>query len=477
MVQAAANKLIKRLLRYSRLSKNGLKEVDIDMQTFLEDITRYSRCWEATRISMVFNILSQSSSTLKKLRLQLGGLAAELAPLAYRVSHLTSIIQNLDSRSFPNLKEVVIAFDVLIGLKSESGLDGRMIEIQEPRLADYLRLGEDISMEEEKSMFNPLIDQVKAFTEVGIETLSCLNTPNFGLEMVRRLEESKESLKQIFVRVNRSNRGQVALLHFALSCPNLEDLTIQGYGRHESGASPVEIKVPKGQDYVSKMRRFRLRSSNCMTLLLDEAFIKWVSGAGLLEHFDLDASRFEESVSIDFKLLRPFISSSQSLVYLRIQELELPSTTSSQLQVHPQLQLPNLQQIVIEGDANLINFFTSIQYACLRNLNLLCTGAIADEVIDHSQILKVFKSSKTSLESIEIYDINSHLHLLQDRDGIFKDVFSLPKLTEINLTLSDDYISDFYLSIDYPKLEKLKLPKSSKISRTSFSRHFNHVAD
>lgn len=106
-VRGEMNNLLKRLNGSSRLSKERLRSVDLDLCTFREDMEELQQSWETTTISTVF--LSFSFHTLQELALEL--------PYLQQIPHqLTAFVQHLNL--FNVLTKVKITAECGIDLKS-----------------------------------------------------------------------------------------------------------------------------------------------------------------------------------------------------------------------------------------------------------------------------------------------------------------------------------------------------------------------
>lgn len=172
-----ANKLIKKILQYTNLNGNRLEEADLLIRSFRNDPKLSPENWGATKLSIVFNILSFSSHSLKTISLEF---PPSNRRLPVEVLHVAAIIENL--KPFESLKTVKITADAAISLCS-GNQKSKLIEIKDSNTSTKLRdyrhsefrrkrgFGRDgrARVSDEESTFKQLFKQVSQFTGEGIK--------------------------------------------------------------------------------------------------------------------------------------------------------------------------------------------------------------------------------------------------------------------------------------------------------------------
>lgn len=128
---------------------------------------------------------------------------------------------------------------------------------------------------------------------------------------------------------------------------------------------------------------------------------------------------------------------------------------------------------MVSGNVGLFEILLRCKYSCLEELKL----HLHDNEMEHSSIVEVFRSCRSTLSRIQI-ERGDYEYLKQQNsnwepqeDLNHQEVsFSLSNLHSLVLYVEDPMLSKFYLPIGYPRLEesKLSLSSTSNISRKSF---------
>lgn len=117
------NRVIKRVLHLASLSGNRLKETHLELRSFINDNALTVLSWNATKLSIIFDILLLSSDSLKSLYLDLDvktGSPEEEFNLISSLLHCVNIIKHL--KSFKALYSVVIYSNLNFTLESDQGV-------------------------------------------------------------------------------------------------------------------------------------------------------------------------------------------------------------------------------------------------------------------------------------------------------------------------------------------------------------------
>lgn len=105
------NRVIKRVLRLASLSENRLKQAHLELRSFINDNALSVLSWNATKLSIIFDILLLSSDSLKSLYLDLDvktGSTEEEFNLISSLVHCVNVIKHL--KFFKALYSVVNLF-------------------------------------------------------------------------------------------------------------------------------------------------------------------------------------------------------------------------------------------------------------------------------------------------------------------------------------------------------------------------------
>lgn len=193
------------LLRSSRLNKERLKEVGLDLEFFFRDMEVVQDMWNVTSVSSIFHILSFSSHTMKKLRLTLPDSASyEEVPFT-SLLQVTTIIWHL--YSFKELKFVYLEADSAINLTSGSE-DSKRLKLSDLRQDyDYYRENNDAVSPE---IYTELLEEVVKFTRIGVKSVDYSCAPFVGkknyriVKWVKGVLRGSESRHRILLRGRRA---------------------------------------------------------------------------------------------------------------------------------------------------------------------------------------------------------------------------------------------------------------------------------
>lgn len=467
---ARAHRTINKLIRWSSLSNNRVTEANLSIMSFSSDPSFVSDPnWDATKISMLFNILNLSTNTLKKLDIEFPIFVVDSESIESEIMQTANMVHKL--RNFKSLQKVRISAEVAIDLEPGSSKH-RSIVIKDAR-RDHDSADdryEDVWI----SSFQSLIQQVMAFTGKPMRRLICNTGASLDLEALRELEQSKESLEEVSLEISRESQAPLESFAFALGCPNLISLGLRVGDYPDLEEEGIYLRFPLQRR--SELRSFTLYSSGDWGVDLDDGFFNWV-GNESLSIFDIVAKGgYRNTFLVNCKALQSLLLSSQSsLTYLRLVGFHLLSTESA---AQDQLQLLSIYYLNLRGHVSLVNFLVSTaSYASLTGLVLVTEQeSNQSEMLDHDKVVHILKACRLTLRTVEIEvkgPSPSHPPEKKWEDSEVERMrkpqeLSLPELQDLRLFISDKDIEEFYLSINYPGCFGVELPSTSRFSKASF---------
>lgn len=457
--KAAENRFWKRILRYSRLSKNTLRDVDLCIEHMVRDVKSLCGNWEATKVSLLFNILSLSSDSLKRLRLCFEPELKDTTLLPFNILYISSIIEHL--KDFLSLREVIIDADAGIELKSSS--NSKCLQLLQNSDAPNFDDRESEVDEILGSSFTVLFGQVTRFTQSGFVSLDSDRGVSLSREAVRKLEDtSKQSLKDIEVSLESDDDGYQDLFSLVVSCPNLErcmlNVNIAEHGEGDEIPQVVFLESPTGS-FLSNLRSLYITLWNGSRLQMNETFRNWAT-SGSLENLEMTGYFPIDPSKLDVQSLQSFLSSSSSsLSSLKIEAFGLTSGTISS-----ELVFSNLEWLEVSGSIELLRFFSKQNYSSLEGLRLRSfDGYLDDQHFSHFDVLRILRSCRSSLQQVKISILGDNQSSREESvkvdDGnlTYEDRFSLPHVSEVFLQVDSKDVARIYSSLSYPNLQRKNL--------------------
>lgn len=263
---AIANKTIKRILGYANLSNNRLKSVDLCFSPFAHDVRNAYSNWNATRSSVLFNILSWSSSTLTSLKLEFTTHSEELNSA---ILHTATIVKNLGC--LRSLQKVEIQSDLAVRLKSSSPFR-EILVVDQYGTRDW---NDEEVDEVHGSTLAILLRQITDFTGLGIKTAVLGQDYRVSSEALEELEKSKDSLLDLSLKLEVGNVLSISKFQLALKCPNLKSLVLEMWSQErETSGESLRLEVPKDKEYPNKLKSLVINNLTEAALILGEKFCR-----------------------------------------------------------------------------------------------------------------------------------------------------------------------------------------------------------
>lgn len=416
-------------------------------------------------LSVFFNILSWSSSTLTSLELEFPG---AYQGLSSSILYVAAIIKNIDH--FKSLREVVINSEVASDLKSLSTSRNRKIRVYDQE-ADTD--GDDVEVDQvHGSTLAILLRQITHFTGGEIQEAVLDQEYRLSLEALKELEKSKESLLKLGLDLEVGNQLSTSKFQLILLCSNLTTLKLKIWGLEGGEDGRVlRLEVPKGHKYLSKLKSLEIYSSLEGSLILGEELCRSFS----LENLSIEEEELNsDSPPTDSGLILQILQSSNcSLQSIHLRKIKINPVMSENLTLH------HLVNLSVSGNASLIKLFLDINYLTLKVLFLSFWNVHGDgsEGIDHSKIVQIFRSCQSSLEKVDLWlgrqDSRASTDPTSQKEAKtvsqnHQNLLTLPQLKDLTLVLQDDLIEKHYLPVRYPNLSWVELPRSSKLSQSDF---------
>lgn len=461
-----ANRMINKLIGYANLSNNRLKSVGLYITTFPAEMGYAYKDWYSTKFSVLFNVLSWSSSTLTTLRLTFYPVNCALST---SILHVAAVIKHLDCLDC--LREVVICSEVGLDLKSSSPC--RRIRVYD----EYGTIDWDNREVngEYGSTLAILFHQMTEFTGEGMKSVSIRSLYPMSLDALKELDRLRESLSDL--RLDFRPTDDDVKSQLILSFPNLTKLNLTIWDPEENrGEIQFSLEVPSNRGYPIKLKDLHLEvdvEEGCQ-LVLGEQFCKSLY---FLERFYIHQDGPSSLLPItNSQRLQQLLSSSiSSLQSLQIYRMKLDAGLGEAIHLH------QLVELHIAGNSDLIEFFLDISYNSLKELSLTLWKADEGvrEKFNHWKLIGILKSCQSSLQILDVTDRNEIDDTLERvasgsvaKSKLSEDhqsSFEMPKICSLTLELEDDVIMKHYLPIQYPILPSVELRYSSRFFQSDFS--------
>lgn len=456
--QEKANKVIARVLRLANLGGNFLKGASFHIKSFVDDPSLGLRSWKATKLSLIFNILYLSSDSLKTLDLDLDTQHSNRSSnSASTIRHAINIIKQLEY--FKALQTFHLTAELNFTLSSEG--PSRVLNIIAAPDQSLYETNWEQNQDYGPSM-SSLFEGIANFTSREIREFRCQNYTGESSDILRRLnqQQSNEALKELELYLLGAELDYQESFRLSSAYPDLIRLDFEQFDpTREEG----ELVFESG-DHMSNLKSLRI----CVDgqIIWDSKFTNWVSGRRSLKELRIEQSFDEDSSHIIGRAFQQFLlNSSSSLVILELSGLSL---TSGEAQEEFKLKFQNLRNLHLQGNSDLINTVLDAGFPSLQHL-VICDQETQTSSIDHRRILKVLESCKSTIVQFSLVtQVESKVS-----DGTLKtdssEVYSLPMLRRLNLMVGDTFIENFYSSIQCLNVFSVDLPKSSKLSKASFT--------
>lgn len=292
-VKETANRFIRKVVGFSKMGQDRLVDVKLKINSFLTDPKVSLQSWNATDLSVVFDVLHFSSRFLKVLDIELVDFCNDLPD---QIIHAANAIKSLDR--FEALKSVTIRFDFDITL--ESGSAG-------PRVLTVTNLsrppgdeGDELSeiSSGNGSTLAVLFGQITAFTGLGIEEadFSGATTLVMSEEALQKLEQSRKSLKIIDLNLRGLESSSERVIRFLSSCPNLADLRIicREDRIMDDAMEEVEFQIPElSKSNLKPLDINVIEHEQKAKIILDDSFFRWASGGKDKGYGELECLKIE----------------------------------------------------------------------------------------------------------------------------------------------------------------------------------------
>lgn len=442
----------------------------LTINSFLGDAKVSLQDFNATNLSAILGILHFSSNHLKTLELEL---VDREHNTAIKIIHTTNLIKSLES--FQVLRKVMIGSDPGISLDSGSIEESKSLKV-EPFGFDYV--GELTEFHNGRSTYQGLIEQVTKFTGKGIERIHLRGLPEMSSVAFEALKkQSTESLESADIFLQGIDASTEEIISFLVTCPNLRDLLVSSdRSQDEAGLEVLEFRIP----YVtsSKLRCLTIDFADGKSrIVLDEAFFSWAKGDESLDTFEIKGNYEVQKVPcpVDSSLLRSFLKiHRRTLVTLAISGIHSSYQTVSE----KALKFPILKILHIKGNIEMVEDFSRCKFTCLATLLVEVLGENKVSADTHQRIIKMIRRCKKTLSYILIkapqIQEKNQIPESEVKKPAERPVFSLSNVVYLNLDIDDEAISEFYLSLRYPKLNDswstLYLAQGSKLSKASFNQ-------
>ena len=234
--------------------------------------------------------------------------------------------------------------------------------------------------------------------------------------------------------------------------------------RRKSGDAEVEeqsfeILVPQ-IGHVSKLEKLALVLDKSTGIVLDENFWGWVGSSGSFKEFNIAKVEDFDSSDALFSSLYPECAHLTSFLKnsgASLTDLHLIGFGLSSAPMPAEIQLHQLHSLRITGNMHLINLFIHLKYSSLQSLTIQTIDESSED-IDHLGLLHIMESCQSTLEKVTIGKPRLIPEAVQEaiehETYSSQITFTSTKVSNLDLTLEDSTISQFYLKIKYPNLKK-----------------------
>lgn len=474
---------IGKLSRLANLSKNRLKQVLIGLSPFGGCMPRTAGSWRFSRLSVVFDILTLSSTTLTRLHLDFPEMTPTEESMIASRDYIRTMLSKLES--FPHLKEVELKALPLSRLVSKSEKKEltlssyRFVIPNEPLwcfschsewtdslgavgVSNFLRL-------------NSLIKEMNAFTEGQLVQIASNKSPpyyehgSFFLNdaMLRGIQGCAGPLQTLDIQVDDDS-----LLQFeevVITCQNLLSLEVSS-----SATTSLEFFSDFRPFQKSNIKNLQL-SCRKGRIVLNDSMMNWIGIQ--LEHINLLSNarlmEFNPSLSLH-QLIQNVSSTLKSIDIHGAYDFFPPHSKETENFTI----LTALRKLSLSGNFGLINGFTSnFQSRCLVELKIESTSPVGpeDNEVKLPEIYDLVRLNSISLEILHLqHQVRPKTSSQTDQRS--EKPFDLPSLKVLSLTFCFEGDKGAFSRSNLPQLKRLYLCRALEASRDQFrSRQLSDV--